>query len=146
MRIGPLLFFAATGWTALVGCRKEANDEVRLEGPATVGVVDTLALSVGMYEGIFVETSWSMPNNNSYSIDTVIMEVVVDSTLAHAINLVGVEEHMIVNPDLSLTLVPGSGYGGGQGYLVLGDSIVVERSQGALSWNFTRSFKGHKID
>ena len=146
MRVNAPLIIAAVGWTALAGCRKDAVDALPRQGQEAVEEVDTLARIVGRYEGVLSQASFSMPNNNASSTDTVILEVVIDSILDGAINLVGVEEHMIVNPDLSLTLTPGSGYGGGRGFLLLGDSIVVMRSQGALAWNFSRSFKGHKID
>ncbi len=127
-------------------CGKHETDAPEVAGPDHGTPTDTLALVVGHYKGLLIMQSWSMPDNQSFSSDTVILEVTIDTTLQNAINLGELEQHMVLNEDLSLTMQPGIGYGGATGHIVIGDSIVVGRSQGALSWSFSHSFKGIKLD
>lgn len=130
---------------ALGSCSKHDPDEV-VPADQDIHRTDTLALVLGHYRGVREISTWSMPDNSYWSVDTVTLEVTLDTTLSFAVNLEGLESHMVINDDLSLAMEPPLGYGGGHGYLVLGDSIVVERSEGALAWNYSRSFKGKKID
>lgn len=142
----PTRLLQITLLLSVIACGKHEAAAPGDQGPEDETPTDTMALIVGQYKGLLITQSWSMPDNQSYSSDTVILEVTVDTTLQNAINLGALEEHMVINADLTLTMQPGLGYGGAQGHLVMGDSIVVERSHGALSWSYSHSFKGIKID